>query len=130
MLDEVESEMNEDIDQLVNDSDTEFVADEDLSECPPQSSNNNVLTPEANIHILPEANIHILPEAKSKKKLYKKKKKDKAEGTVNWSKQAKLNERIPCNLKAEVLHYFNEMSSSLSYRNQSLCPTKRKKFRY
>ena len=28
---------------------------------------------------------------------------------LNWSKQAKLNERIPCNLKAEVLHNFNEM---------------------
>ena len=59
----------------------------------------------------PEANIHILPEAKSKKKLSKKKKKDKAEATINWSKQAKLNERIPCNLKAEVLHDSNEMSS-------------------
>ena len=46
------SDLEEDIDQLVNDSDTEFVADEDLPECPPQSSNNNVLTPEANVHIL------------------------------------------------------------------------------
>ena len=54
MLDEVESDLEEDIDQLVNDSDTEFVADEHLPECPPQS-NNNVLTPEAIIHILPEA---------------------------------------------------------------------------
>ena len=61
----------------------------------------------------PEANIHILPEPKSKKKLSKKKKKDKAEATINWSKQAKLNERIPCNLKAEVLRDFNEMSSPL-----------------
>ena len=69
MLDEVESDLEEDIDQLVNDSDTEFVADEDLPECPSQSSNNNVLTP--------EANIHILPEAKSKKRLSKKKKKTK-----------------------------------------------------
>ena len=80
MLDEVESDLEEDIDQLVNDSDTEFVADKNLPECPPQSSNNNVLTP--------EANIHILPEAESKKKLSKKKKKDKAEATINWSKQA------------------------------------------
>ena len=35
MLDEVESDLEEDTDQLVNDSDTEFVADEDLPECPP-----------------------------------------------------------------------------------------------
>ena len=55
MLDDVESDIDEDIDQLVNDSDTEFVAEEDLPECPPQSSNNNVLTPEANIHFLQEA---------------------------------------------------------------------------
>ena len=55
MLDEFESDLEEDIDQLVNNSDTEFVADEDLPECPPQSSNNNILTSEANIHILPEA---------------------------------------------------------------------------
>ena len=69
MLDEVESDLEEDIDQLVNDSDTEFVADEDLPECPPQSSNNNVLTP--------EANIHILPEAKRKKSFLKRRKKTK-----------------------------------------------------
>ena len=105
MLDEVESDLEEDIDQLVNDSDTEFVADEDLPECPLQSSNNNVLTP--------ESNIHILPEAKSKKSFLKRNKKDKAEATINWSKQANLNERIPCNLKAQVLHDFNEMSSPL-----------------
>ena len=67
MLDEVESDLEKDIDQLVNDSDTEFVADEDLPECLPQSSNNNVLTP--------EANIHILPEAMSKEKLSKKEEK-------------------------------------------------------
>ena len=107
MLDEVESDLEEDIDQLVNDSDTEFVADEDLPECPPQSSNNNVLTPEANTHILPEAN--------SEKSFLKRRKKDKAEATINWSKQTKLNERIPCNLKAEVLHDLNEMSSPLMY---------------
>ena len=50
------------------------------------SSNNNVLTP--------EANIHILPEAKSKKMLSRKERKDKTEATINRSKQAKLNERI------------------------------------
>ena len=105
MLDEVESDLEENIDQLINDWNTEFVSDEDLPERPPQSSNNNVLTP--------EANIHILPEAKSKKRLSKKKKEDKAEATINWSKQAKLNEKIPCNLKAEVLHDFSEMSSPL-----------------
>ena len=66
MLDEVESDLEEDIDQLVNDSDTEFV---DLPECPPQSSNNNVLTP--------EANIHTLSEAKSKKRFLKRRKKTK-----------------------------------------------------
>ena len=44
-LNEVESDLEDDIDQLVNDSDTEFVADEDLPECSHQSSNNNVLTP-------------------------------------------------------------------------------------
>ena len=32
MLDEVESDLDKDIDQLVNDSDTEFVANEDLPE--------------------------------------------------------------------------------------------------
>ena len=63
--DEVESDLEEDIDQLVNDSDTEFV-DKDLPECPTQSSNNNVL--------IPEANIHILPEAKSKKTFLKRRK--------------------------------------------------------
>ena len=33
---EIYAMLEEDIDQLVNDSDTEFVADEDLPECPPQ----------------------------------------------------------------------------------------------
>ena len=52
--------LEEDIDQLVSDSDAEFVADEEQPKCLPpppplQSSGNNLLTPEPNIHILPEA---------------------------------------------------------------------------
>ena len=68
MLDEVESDLEDDIDQLVNDSDTELVADEDLPEYLLQLSNNIVLTPEANIHSLPKSKSILKRRKKTKLK--------------------------------------------------------------
>ena len=54
MFDQVNSETESDIEELLNYSDTEFIADESLSqENEIESRNSNVLVPEANVHIDP-----------------------------------------------------------------------------
>ena len=52
LLDEVESDLGDDIDELRNDSDTEFVFEKEDSEKDDVSNDQpkNILIPEANIH--------------------------------------------------------------------------------
>ena len=53
LLDNVQSHEEEDIEELMNDSDTEvFANDEDLENIVPDSDNADILTPEASIHIV------------------------------------------------------------------------------
>ena len=54
MFDQVNSETESDIEELLNYSDTEFIADEPLSqENEIESRDSSVLIPEANVHIAP-----------------------------------------------------------------------------
>ena len=51
LLDNVQSDEEEDIQELINDSDTEFFAkNEDIENVVPDSENAAILTPEASIH--------------------------------------------------------------------------------
>ena len=80
ILDSIESEDEGDIDNLLNDSDTEFVSDESVP-APPANS-NCVLTPEANVHIIPSAETSMTeptppPSKKRKTKL--------PESAFDWS---------------------------------------------
>ena len=53
LLDKVQSDKEEDIEELMNDSDTEFFAnDEDIENVVPNSDNADISTPEASIHIV------------------------------------------------------------------------------
>ena len=53
LLDEVNSDQEEDIDNLMNDSDTEFIVDENLdNDIDSDDEPLSVLTPEANIHVV------------------------------------------------------------------------------
>jgi len=50
MLDTVQSDNEEDIDELMNDSDTEFIAAQEIDGVD-EPDNNSILTPEANVHV-------------------------------------------------------------------------------
>ena len=53
LLDNVQRDEEEDIEELMNDSDTEFFAnDKDIENIVPDSDNADILIPEANIHIV------------------------------------------------------------------------------
>ena len=56
LLDDVESADEDDIDNLMNDSDTEFIAEEEITQgdC---TKNTYLTTPEANLHIVPSDNL-------------------------------------------------------------------------
>ena len=52
LLDNVQSDEEEEIEELMNDSDTEFFAnDEDIENIVPNSDNTDILTTEVSIHI-------------------------------------------------------------------------------
>ena len=53
LLDNVQSDEEEDIQELINDSDTEFFAnDKEIENIVPDSANADILTPEASIHVV------------------------------------------------------------------------------
>ena len=53
LLDNVQSDEEEDIEELMNDSDTEFFAnDEDIENIVPDSDNTDILTPEVSVHVV------------------------------------------------------------------------------
>ena len=55
LLDHVQSDEKEDIEELMNDSDTKFFAnDKDIENIAPDSGNADIWTPEASIHIVNE----------------------------------------------------------------------------
>ena len=97
LLDEVNSDQEEDIENLMNDSDTEFIVDENLdNDIDSDDEPLSVLIPEANIHVVKistaEANMeesNVVCEKESKEKS---KRKDKEKGTkkksveFNWKK--------------------------------------------
>ena len=97
LLDEVNSDQEDDIDNLMNDSETEFTVDEKLdNEIDSDDEPLSVLMPEANIHVVKistaEANMeesNVVCEKESKEKS---KRKDKEKGTkkksveFNWKK--------------------------------------------
>ena len=103
LLDEVNSDQEEDIDNLMNDSDTEFIVDENLdNDIDSDDEPLSVLIPEANIHVVKssaaEAN-NVLCEKESKQKS---KRKDKEEATkkknvdFNWKRRPDSKLKQPC----------------------------------
>ena len=67
LLDNVQSDEEEDIEELTDDSDTEFFAnDEDIENIFPDSDNADILTPEARIHIVKDNEIEQGKNSKNK----------------------------------------------------------------
>ena len=65
LLDDVESADKDDIDNLMNDSDTDFIAEEEITQAA-STQDTFLTTPEANLHIVPYDNQSKMKE-KSKK---------------------------------------------------------------
>ena len=66
LLDDVESADEDDIDNLMNDSDTEFIAEEEITQAA-STQDTSLTTPEANLHVVPSDN-----QSKRKKRTSKK----------------------------------------------------------
>ena len=52
LLDDIESADEDDIDNLMNDSDTEFLAEEEITQAA-STQGISLTTPEANLHVVP-----------------------------------------------------------------------------
>ena len=55
LLDDVESDDNNDIDNLMNDSDNEFIAEEEIAQAA-STQDTSLTIPEANLHVVPSDN--------------------------------------------------------------------------
>ena len=55
LLDDVESDDKNNIDNLMNDSDTEFIAEEEIAQVA-STQDTSLTTPEANLHVVPSDN--------------------------------------------------------------------------
>ena len=55
LLDDVESADKDGIDNLMNDSDTEFIAEEEITQAT-STQDTSLTTPEANLHVVPSVN--------------------------------------------------------------------------
>ena len=100
LLDDVESANEDNIDNLVNDSDTEFIAQEEITE--PASIQDTSLTSfEANLHIVPSDNQS------------KKKEKNKKEELWEWTKKEKVTKQEVCHLVPEIQPNLSETVSPI-----------------
>ena len=55
LLDDVQSDDNNDIDNLMNDSDNEFIAEEEIAQAA-STQDTSLTIPEANLHVVPSDN--------------------------------------------------------------------------
>ena len=100
LLDDVERADEDNIDNLMNDSDTEFRADEEITQAA-STQNTSLTTAEANLHVVPSDN------------LSKKKEKNKKEELWKWTKKVKVTKQEECHLVPEVQPNLNETISPI-----------------
>ena len=104
LLDNVQSDEEEDIQELINDSDTEFFAnDKEIENIVPDSANADILTPEASIHVVKD----------NEKKQGKNSKNKLEEVQFQWRRNVAPNIWEERNLVAEVCHQLKESTSPL-----------------
>ena len=80
LLDDVKSADEDDIDYLMNDSDTELIAEEEITQAA-ITQDTSLTTPEANLHVVPSDNQS------------KKKEKNKKEELWKWTKNVKVTKK-------------------------------------
>ena len=102
LLDNVQNDEEEDIEELMNDSDTElFSNDEDIENIVADSNIANILTPEASIYFVEDRN----REKNLKNKI--------EELQFQWRRDIAPNIRKECNLVGEICHQLKESASPL-----------------
>ena len=105
LLDNVNSDVEDDIDEVLNDSNTEFYVEEETY----NSSATNSTQIEHNL-LIPEANAHVLENTEEKQNTSKNqnnKKKNKAnKEVISWKSNDRPFRREPCILHPEVKHEF------------------------
>ena len=80
LLDDVKSADEDDIDYLMNNSDTELIAEEEITQAA-STQDTSLTTPEANLHVVPSDNQS------------KKKEKNKKEELWKWTKNVKVTKK-------------------------------------
>ena len=100
LLDDVESAEEDDIDNLMNDSDTEFIAEKEVTEAA-SAQDTSLTTTEANLHVIPSDNQS------------KKKEKNKKEELWKWTKKLKVTKQEECHLDPEIQPNLNETVSPI-----------------
>ena len=121
LLDAVNSDEEDNIDELINDSDTEYIADEDLDidltpEKNDEASASTLLIPEANVHrISANDTDNILMDKADPKEATGNGEKTSSKAdpkqtvtTIKWKKNVKPTPRKDCALEGDILHQFPE----------------------
>ena len=90
----------DDEDNLMNDIDTEFIAEEEIAQAA-RTQDSSLSTLKANLHAVPSHN-------QSKKK---KKKESKKEELWKWTKKVKVTKQEECHLVPEIQPNLNETVS-------------------
>ena len=87
----------DDIENLMNDSDTEFIVEEEITQVT-STSETSLTTPEANLPIVPSGN-------------HSKKKENKKEELWKWTKKVKVTKPAECHLVSKMQPNLNETVS-------------------
>ena len=98
ILDSIHIDGEDEIDELMNDSDTEFIVEEEISSNlnGNDTENTNILTPDANVHVVKDGGTD--DEENSRPK----------DDTIKWGKSENPNVRQECSLEGEICHQLRE----------------------
>ena len=102
IFDEIDSGDESDIENILNDSDTELLCDKPITTM--TNDMHKVLVPEANFHVASEAT----EQQQEEYKVVQKKRKSQPIFDIKWSSKRSSQMRRDCLLKASVQHDFGE----------------------
>ena len=102
MFDETDSGDESDIENILNNSDTEFLCDKPIATM--ANDKTKVLVPEANFHVPSEAT----EQQQEEYRVVQKKQKSQPIFDIKWSSKRSSQMRRDCLLKASVQHDFGE----------------------
>ena len=102
MFDEIDSGGESDIENILNDSDTEFVSDTPITTT--ADDTHNLLVPEANVHVTSEP----IKQQQEGYEVLQKKRKSQPIYDIKWSSRKSFHPRRDCPLQARVQHDFGE----------------------